>query len=316
MKKKIYDIPLMMFVVVIVLCIVGIIVGSICDLQISEAFVDMSDPVGMFVETIGQAFGYSLAPIGAVILCKGMWQYRNIFSKIGGIALLVIAVVLATYFLGDSLDESEQIYGYLWPTVTAYLIALAIICGEALLAWIFISSDNKRGLVVLGIIIILSFLAQLLIVKLLKSVNCRPRYRYLIDSSYNTSGETFRSWWEFSPFSASDDFHYSWPSGHSACIAQVFLFPAITPYLRWKHKGQKTLSIVVSSVLVLFVTVYRVRFGAHYLSDISFGVLFAVIFMLIIMYVTRAVEKAIARHLGAGPEQEQDALHESLTENI
>ncbi len=309
-KKKIYGIPVLMFLIVICVCIIGIIIGSFLDEQISNAFVNMEDPIGMFVETIGQAFGYSLVPVGAVVLCKGMVKYKNIFAKIGGIALLVIAIVLATYFLGDSLDVEANIYGYLWPTTTAYLIALAIICGEALLAFIFIESEDRRGLVTLGIIIILSFLAQWLIVKVLKYVGSRPRYRYLIDSTYNTTGETFRAWYQFSPFTGSDDFHYSWPSGHSACIAQLFLLPALAPYLRWQVKGEKGILIGIASVLTLFVTTYRIRFGAHFLSDVSWGVLFAVIFMLIIMYVTKAIDNRIPR------KSEHDRLVSSLTEGL
>ena len=315
MKKKIYGIPLMMFLIVILACVIGIIVGSFYDEEISQAFVDTTDPVGMFVETLGQSFGYALIPIGAVTLCKGLVQYRNAFLKILGVALVVIAVGMATYFLGDSFDVETNVYGYLFETGTAYLIALAIICAETLLAIALISSKDKRGLVVMGIVIILSFLAQWLIVKLLKSVDCRPRYRYLIDSSYNTDGETFRSWYQFSPFSYGDDFHYSWPSGHSACIAQVFLIPALIPFMRFRYRGQKTVSIIVSSALTLFVTIYRVRVGAHFLSDVCFGVLFALVFMIVIMYATRFFEKRLDRHRGKAS-ADKERLHSALTGNI
>ncbi len=315
MKKKIYGIPVLIFLVAILVCVIGIIVGSFFDEQISEAFVDTSDPLGMFVETLGQSFGYALVPIGAVVLCKGLIQYKNVFARIGGVALVVIAGGMATYFLGDSFDVETNEYGYLFETTTAYLVALAVICAETLLSFLLISSKDRRGLVVLGTIIILSFLAQWLIVKLLKSVDCRPRYRYLIDSSFNTTGETFRNWYEFSPFSYSDDFHYSWPSGHSACIAQVFLLPALVPYMRFRYKGQKSVSIVVASALTLFVTIYRVRVGAHFLSDVCFGVLFALVFMLVIMYVTRYCGKRFDRHREKA-NGDKERLHERLTRNL
>lgn len=276
MKKTIFRIPYVEYLVVAAVCLVGILVGSFLDLQISEAIVDLNDPVGKFVETIGQAIGYVTLPFGAVLVFKGLRKYEKTWTKVLGTVVLVLTLAISIYILAGSMDANKHQYGFLYSTLVSYLIAIALIGLETFLAFFFLKDGERKEMLVLGAIFILSNTLQFLILRLLKNIDCRPRYRFLINPEDNTAGEVFRNWWEFKPFSASGDDHYSWPSGHSATIVQLFLLPAITPFLRYKHPGNKLALILVAGFLSLFVMFYRIRVGAHFLSDVSFGALIGI----------------------------------------
>lgn len=134
----------------------------------------------------------------------------------------------------------------------------------------------------IAIIMLCVILLQSLFIKLVKNLNCRPRYR-------NIEGNDFRNWWEFTPFKYSDDLHKSFPSGHTGTATCAILFPLLSKVIRFKSKNTE-LSLLLFSYSYIFIVAFsRIYYGAHFLSDVSFGGLITLLFSLIMMFIVERI---------------------------
>lgn len=272
MKKSYFGLPLFYYLAIFLFALLCVLFGSFFDYSLSKAFVSLDDPLGNFFETMGQGIGYLTIPFGAVMVLKSLWKQGKKGFKIVGVVLFVIAVFMSVYTLGDAMNEKTHIYGILFSPFVAYLVSVIINAFFLLIAFLIFRNEYSKEMAFVGLIFLLGCLFQWLLIKLLKKIDCRPRFRYLI-SDRNTNGEVFRSWWEMTPFRFRGDDHYSAPSGHSATFAQLLMLPAIAPFLKRRFKNDSFYYGVIGVVLTLFVMVMRIRVGAHFLSDVGGGLL-------------------------------------------
>ena len=276
MKKRYFGLPLPYYLAIFSFSLVLILFGSFFDYKLSKALVDQKDAIGLFIETMGQVFGFATIPFGAVLVFKSMNKKEGIGFKILGWALFLIALIMSVYNLGGAMciKEGSGYYGYRFTPVVAYLISVLLNAVLFVTAFLVLKNEYSKEMFFLGLIFLLGELLQWLIVKLFKHIGCRPRYRFLLSEEGIANNVVFRSWWEFQPFKYSGDNYYSWPSGHSASIAQVLMFPAIIPFLKYPFKNEKVTFYSLAIALALLVPYFRIRVGAHYLSDVGFGLLF------------------------------------------
>ncbi len=289
MKKEYLGVPLYDFLFLGALFALGIIFGSIFDWQISSTIVQSNTFFGRFVESFGFLFGCMMIDLGGVMIFKGLYKNKNLLLKILGYILLLAALLVSSHINASYCKDSSQInvlYGFGFSTLISYLIGFAINITFLLLFLFFIKSENKEYLIRAGIAIILTMIMQYLFIHFIKRLDCRPRYRFLVDPSLNTTNEVFRNWWEFHPFSFSDDFHKSWPSGHTGTASVAILLPLIAPVIRHPFKYAHNIFLIFGLGTSLFVAFFRVYHGAHFLSDVSFGALFTLLFSLLNVYLS------------------------------
>lgn len=285
MKKHIFGLPLVYFTPLLFICVLGIIFGSFFDLSLSKSIVNQSSSWGRFVESYGMIFGYEFITLAGVLLFKGLKDSQRLPLRLLGVFLLVLSCVVTIYFVADQIKDTKEAiktFGYSQNLIVAYIIAIIITAILLTFSLFIVESEDKEYMIRIAIIIIFVMLAQSLFIKLIKNVNCRPRYR-------NLSGSDFRGWWVFTPFEYSDDLHKSWPSGHTATAACTILAPLLSRVLKFKFKNCSLLLLLFSYFYTIVIAFSRIYYGAHYLSDVSFGALITLLFSLLAMFVVERV---------------------------
>ncbi len=275
MKKSRYQIKNIEMIIIGIICLIGIVFGSFFDWQIAQKIYNPYSGFGAFFETYGESIAYARIPLGGVLIFKGTRKCQKLWSKLLGIGIFILSLLACIYFLADSFTYSHNDYGMRLETIPSYIIASIIVFAFTAIFFAIIKDTNSSYLIQIGAIILVSMLAQFLIMSFLKVLACRPRYRFLVDSTLNTDGIVFHSWWQFNfhGFKSLGDSFKSWPSGHSATASQILLLPLIYPALKWQWKGGRSLLFVIGLFITLLIAFSRRVYGAHFLSDVSFGIL-------------------------------------------
>lgn len=273
MKKSRYQVKLAERLLIALIAVAGIVTGSFLDLKIAQSVYNPDSGFGAFFETFGESIAYARIPLGGVLLFKGFFDKKTAYKKAIAVLFLILSDLACIYFLADSFTYAHNDYGRRLNTVPSYIVATIITLAFSALFFFVILNENKSYLLQIGFIILVSRLAQFIVMKVLKNRAARPRYRYLVDSSLNTSGDTFRNWWQFDfhGFGSLADSFKSWPSGHTATAAQLLLLPLIYPVLKWKLPMGRTRLFFLSLIIVIRIAFSRRVYGAHFLSDVSFG---------------------------------------------
>lgn len=272
MKKSRYQIKYLDLIIVAAICVLGIIFGSVFDLKIAQKVYNPDSGYGAFFETFGESIAYARIPLGGTLIFKGAYKNKTLWKKIVGYAVFVLSLLACIYFLADSFTFAHNDYGRRRETVPSYLMVARITLAFTSLFFAILSEDNSSYLIQIGAIMLVARLGQFVVRKGLKILNARPRYRFIVDPLLNTDGIAFRSWWQFrfQGFSIPDSFK-SWPSGHTATAAQLLLLPLIHPALKWQRKKGRDVLFFVSLAIALIIAFSRRVYGAHFLSDVSFG---------------------------------------------
>ena len=241
-------------------------VFGFCDLQISQA---VYDPAARWAKWLEFA-GYLVTP---VILAWGVHfllyrQSRRRCSPLVclGHCLLAAAVLTAIFFLAGGTNGWVR-FGVLG---TVYLTGLLIIL---LKSW---RLDDRRLNDVSRIVwrTFAGCAAVFLVVTVLKNCAGRVRFRELQDLS------EYSPWFQWHPLSG----NYSFPSGHTANASGVFGFVLLAPLVRagWK----KAVLCVAPCVFTAGMGMSRVVAGAHYASDVLFGMGIAVLVFFAVQAIT------------------------------
>lgn len=288
MNKKYFGIPLYLMLIPFGVFVLGIIFGSFFDLSISQAIADGKSPFGNAMETVGYMICYAIIPIGGTLFALGMIPRKEIWKKVLGAVIYLLSLGIMIYILGDALCPNEHDYGITMHPALAYTAATLLGLLASLVIYFLVDGKQQDLLLVLGLVILVTVLLEFLFINATKYLNCRPRYRFLV-SDYNTEGEVFRSWWQFQPWKYHDDFHKSWPSGHTAFSNHLMLLSFLTPIYRWHNKKTPYIIFSVTFFFNLFVAFSRITCGAHYLSDVSFGGLFSWTITVLVILLTNNI---------------------------
>lgn len=267
--------------------IIGIILGSFLDLNISKAIADPNNGFALTVSAIGPTIGFAgVAAMGGgfiAFIVKGKYH----------IALKVLFGVLATACLGVAIyypaGEYFGINGFYKaaPEWAGYLIVIVPECA-AVVGGYFLFKDwkNDKMWIIFCIIIVLLLIALLGVIPTIKDNMHRPRYR-LLKTLDDTSIIKFHNWWE--PFKeyndvkdlyAHDNFK-SYPSGHTAEASILFVPITFLPLAHEKFKKIQMPAFYGACGLVVLVALARILAAAHFLSDVSWGAFIMVTLLLI-----------------------------------
>lgn len=283
MKKSLYGIKPYYYLIFIGVALVFFIIGSFTDLSVAKALYDPNNVIANTCETwlIGISFSMVTAA-GGLIMASGIAEKR-LPLKIFGIIFSIVAFATMVYLYSGFIyrkpvTEGTEItylnikYGYGVPNqALAYVLAIVILLIPYLLAFFFCDKSNPSRLLRIGLIICLAFLAEHLTLELVKYLDMRPRYRFLVEE-INTTGATFRNWWEFAPYSQTGgDCFKSFPSGHTGAAAVTLLSPLIIACGKHRFNHDQLVFFLIGCSFVLFVAIFRMIAGAHFLSDVSAG---------------------------------------------
>lgn len=283
-NRKIYIIPLTVFTI-------GIILGSLFDLQVSSALYSSKDVFGLAMASFGHWVGYSFLALMAGFIFRSGLKEKVTWQKICEIALGVVGYFASTWLAGK---EVSSVNGYNTPELKWLWV---IVCGVLFAAIFFFGNiygkknENKAIILALFILVVFMMIELIPVSQILKSLVRRPRYRVVANDAYGYQA-SFTNWWE--TFKGFDDLlaanptadHFSehfrsFPSGHAG-VAGIMMFGL--PYLTLieeKLKGKEFLLFIIGFIFTLLMCLSRIIVGAHYLSDVSFGGLFMTIFCII-----------------------------------
>lgn len=283
MKKSLYGIKPYYYLIFIGVALIFFIIGSFADQSVAQALYSPDNPLAKFTET--WSIGISFAVVGAaggLIMASGIAEKRlplKIFAIIFSLIVYGTIVHLYSGFLyAKPLAEGTEVtylnikYGYRMSNqALSYLVAGLIILIPYLLALFLVDRSKPGKLLRIGLIICLAFAIEHLTLELVKYLDMRPRYRFLVED-INTIGATFRNWWEFSPFShTSGDAFKSFPSGHTGAATVTLLSPLLIECGKHRFKHDQLIFFFIGCAFVIYVAFFRMVAGAHFLSDVSAG---------------------------------------------
>lgn len=278
MKLRSLNVSLYWFLPLAVIFILGAIFGSFFDLEISNALVNQSSVFGRIVESFGMLPAYFLMVTAGVLLFKSLYKRENKWLAALGYILLIAVCTICVYFVHTGFDEAEvnQNFGYSFNIWLSYGLAILITAMFCVLNLLIIKkTDNPRLMIAIAIIISFTFLFQVGAINLIKGLARRPRYR-------NELGNDFVPWYIFNSSNPKHDLYKSFPSGHTATGVVFMLLPLLSNF---NEKLSVKILFPISHIYCLLVPFFRIYYGAHYLSDVSFGgfiCLFGIVFSLVV----------------------------------
>ena len=308
MKHSIKSYPILWMVIPVFLTAVGILVGSFQDYALSSAIVDVNNSYGRFVETFGMAIGNCIIMVGASAVWMGLFERKSVVAAIIGWLILLLGAATTVFFiyLQIALTQStglDQVYGLRVNKVVGVLLSILFTAVAFALTFFLGKRDDADLLVKVGTILLLAVLLQFLLVHFIKAGAGRPRYRYLIDGTLNQGNEKFRNFWEWQS-GFKDDSHRSWPSGHSATAAVLILLPLLHPLFRHPLKHGSFILYAVGFAYYLAVAYGRVRVGAHFLTDVSWGGFFGFLMSFLSLFLANLIADKIASKSAKKDEKE------------
>ena len=257
------------------LCIVGFIVGTFYDLQISQTLHNVNNIVCIFFTLIGvyPLYMFNVYASGFVLGDNSPCLFKKILC-----AIIACAFIL---FIGG-FSTSHDGLGMFFPELSTFKKALLIIVSALLLGVSIFVYGYRKGknntdaqktnhLFNLMICLILGYIVS----QVLKSIVHRPRYRLVIQ---DLPGIEFVPWYQKiddilllqDKYGFISDQIRSFPSGHGCCCAvSCLVFPEFV-----KHKKLGFYGGILFAILVMFS---RIVLGAHFLSDVCTGASISII---------------------------------------
>ena len=269
--------------------IIGIILGSFFDLQISSAIASADNNFALTVSAIGPTIGFAaVAAMGGgfvALIVKGNYH----------IALKILFGILAACCLGVAIfypaSEYFGVNGFygVAPEWAGYAIVIVPECA-AMVGGFFLFKNNQNNNLwfVFCIIVVLLLVALLGFIPRLKDSIHRPRFRLLAAFDGNPD-IYFHNWWQpcknykdlIETYNIHKDNFKSYPSGHTAEASILLVAFTFLPLAHKKFEKYQLPLFLGGCGLVLLVALARILAAAHFLSDVSWGAAVVLVLTLI-----------------------------------
>lgn len=268
---------------ILAIFIVGAILGSFLDFQLSSAIYQHDNGFGLFMSSVGESPVYLFIGIlgfASLKLCK---DYKLWWQRMLLILFLLATLGVVIYFQGA---DVISINSYNLPSLkwVGFLVAFIIWCLGFILGYFLLRNSDISPKHLLIIILTLSVICAVSIgiTQLLKIIANRPRFRFLAASD---NVDNFKNWWQsgtelkklyvdkYLPSGeliTSEEFK-SFPSGHVSMTANIIPMFATLPLLNKKIKIKQPILLCITTLYIIVLAYTRIRVGAHFLSDVSIG---------------------------------------------
>ena len=271
--------------------VITFIIGSFVDEGLNAALFSRDNPFGLTMSAIGTIPGYGIFAIlgGGSIAFFMNKNYKMIFRLLA-LGLGIVGIALGVHFAGREFFSANGFYqgpAFKW-TLYGYLIIFPVMMALGYLGYLMgKKSDNPNLRLVYIVLAIAIFFSLIPGVSALKTIFHRPRYRFL-----ELTGESFYPWWKpcknykdllasYQSIGVTKEEFKSFPSGHAGATAVSMLFAMAMPLVNRKYQKLQLpifYGALAWTVLVMFT---RMLVGAHFLSDVSMGILLTLVFMMI-----------------------------------
>ena len=284
-------------IIAFAVAVLGIVLGSFFDLQISQAIANPNSGLGLTISAIGPTVGFAaVALMGGGFIAFGL-------KKDYHIALRILFFVLAgcCFFVSIFYPQGEYfgLNGFYHPELNwlSYIIVLIPESGAMVGGYfLFRNCENKKMWIVFCIVIGLLLIALLAVIPTIKDNMHRPRYRFVADNIY---GVEFHKWYKpykeydqlianlkalnasESVIKATKENCKSYPSGHSAEASILIVAAVFYPLADKRFQKYNLPLFLVACGCTLLVMFARILAAAHYLSDVSWGAGIVVLLTLI-----------------------------------
>ena len=255
-----------------------LIIGSIWDLQISQALYNPRNPLGIF----GAAYGE--LPAGMALLVAGtlLIVFRSkerlgvrVGQVVGGGLLYIVGAGMVLYLPTRYLS---------WPILVVVLIGVVIVAATSWGVVVLAHGASRRLAIRVALALFIVVLTELILINIIKIGWERPRMRFISE----TDAVGFSPWW--SPGTPERDAlvaggveaeeFKSFPSGHTANATLAIMATALIP-LRASLEKWSNLLFWGGAVWGIYVGFSRIIMGAHFVSDTVVG--FTVTFVIILI---------------------------------
>lgn len=276
-KKTVMAVPAACFWAVMIVCVIGIAVGSFCDFRINELLANKTE-LGAFFATYGACFSYALYPAAGTCLFVGLRRKGEKYRLLAW-TLLLLGVFLAVYYSNSYNGKAVRaLLGYVAGESSGLLSVLSWLFWVVLYGWIpfvavrVLDDGAPDRLIAVGAAILVAGVAADNVNLWLKQVASRPRYKYLITLGDPMS--EYRAWWQMVPnLAGSNDSLKSWPSGNMTIATMMLSLPMLADVTKKRRPGKNLLCFGLACAFVLIYGYNRIHMTNHFLSDVCFGTL-------------------------------------------
>lgn len=283
-KKK----RIIYFSIYLVIFLGLLLVASLFDLQISKILTSGSlkinqyysdNVIGNIVEIIG-SFPIFIALFIATIIMSNDYLKREGKIKYVSILYFICSIVDLTWFFKDTIKYASRIYGFESINDKTWMLAIYIFFA-AIVSFVFhylyykYNKFDNNKLKKFAYVIFACAIFHLLL-EVIKNPVGRMRFRAMNsinDFSY------FTNWYQISSAKKDlssleliKDSFKSFPSGHTHAAGFSYLLICIPDlFERFNNKKYRIISYIIPVVFTGFVAFYRIRVGAHFMSDVLVG---------------------------------------------
>ena len=277
-----------LYLVLIILCVIGIAAGSFFDLQVSEALYTGDCLAFRIIGFATVIIFFASCVLFLGVLFRQLWTRYKSFSRRAVVSVVFTYLFCSTAALGGAKILNDPLLEGSFPTLAGTLwgsfLAGAVCFIAAFLLGFFVNGNRcERDTVKVLIKLILIFTIGFLIAHYLNCMIDRPSYLRLVTEG-NTAG--FMPWYRLPKGSRLLMSLTDLISRHRGCFVSghalyavlfIIIFPAYSLALPSLNKHAKLLT-VLAGILAAAVILSRMLSGNNYLTDISFGALYSLKF--------------------------------------
>lgn len=259
--------PLIIFLAVLtVLCLTGMMLATIFDLQISQALNNRSQWFSKFFGDYGEFPAYVIN-VGFFVALS-VWLFRN--KKYYWCTIPLIAAAVFGYMFADKYFESTSL-----PVLFNALFNVLFIAGIFVFLFLIPKELFNKFFFILLVAFVISTITNAVIL-FFKTVWGRVRFHDLAEGSTN-----FTPWFKPNGINGNKSFF----SGHvntACCLAVLWFVPTV---FKIKNRFAVALCLIIPLLYSGLMMYARIVVGAHYLSDTVFAVMNFAVWTVIIMKV-------------------------------
>lgn len=267
-------------IILVIAVLIGlvILVAPFYDFAISSALFNPNSGFGKVLASYGEM------PIFLAISASGMLlimsdQKQRLSIKIIGSILVMVACGLFVYFPID-FNPSLNI-------IVAIVIAIISMVGFNLLVYYGLKDCDKDKLRKYAYLLIALVALSFLTVEIMKHLWARPRMRMIAV----TPQASFQDFWvmgsgmkeQLMAIGIKSEEFKSFPSAHSGDAAMLFAITSL-PFIDAKFKNKQNLLFSIALIWTALVAFSRIIVGAHFVSDVSVGIMVTLIIYLGLIY--------------------------------
>jgi PAP2 superfamily. len=310
MVNKLKKVDLIFIISLLLVLITLFILGIFFDLKLSISVYNKTSVFGMIGASFGELPAWFMLSFTSVIVYK---VARLLENKSKRILCYIFSVILLFVSCGLIYFSESVVYNGLSEFLNGWirlLISLLLTSIFVFITFKVITVNDKYTLIRIGFIVLLTIALQIGIGTILKYIWSRPRFRLIAFGSgeYDVY-DLFRACYQPGRGLAgivfanekSEQFK-SFPSGHTssaACSLLFFFIPSLNTKLTKSIKAR--IILIIFALIYTFAVAYsRIVYGAHYLTDVTFGFIITICSILLsILLEKKALFKVIKQDVKA-----------------